>query len=111
VSTRTKFSLAFATREFRTMSPGWHVPPYGNAVETKRFVSLALRLLELGYRLVHLAAVIGAVLRYDYPEDEQAAELQETIRAEGERSVLAQYAGIGEGHPLKDLVVDRLDRT
>ena len=55
-----------------------------------------LRLLELAYRPVHLATVIGAVLRYDYPEDEQAAELQETIRAEGERSALAQYAGIGE---------------
>ena len=42
--------------------------------------------------------------------DEQAAELQETIRAEGERSALAQYAGIGEDHPLVDLVVERLDR-
>ena len=50
-------------------------------------------------------------MRYDYPEDEQAAELQETIRAEGERSALAQYGGIGEGHPLVDLVVERLDRT
>jgi mannitol-1-phosphate 5-dehydrogenase len=70
-----------------------------------------LRLLELGHRPIHLATVIGAGLRYDYPEDEQAAELQETIRAEGERSALAQYAGIGEGHPLVDLVVDRLDRT
>jgi hypothetical protein len=36
--------------------------------------------------------------------------LQETIRAEGERSALAQYAGIGEDHPLVDLVVERLDR-
>jgi mannitol-1-phosphate 5-dehydrogenase len=70
-----------------------------------------LRLLELAYRPVHLATVIGAVLRYDYPEDEQAAELQETIRAEGERSALAQCAGIGEGHPLVVLVVERLDRT
>lgn len=77
----------------------------------ERFVSPALRLLELGHRLVHLATVIGAVLRYDYPEDAQAAELQETIRAEGERSALAQYARIGEGHPLMYLVVDRLDRT
>jgi hypothetical protein len=51
------------------------------------------------------------VLRYDYPKDEVAAELQETIRVEGERSVLARYAGIGEGHPLVDLVVEQLDRT
>lgn len=77
----------------------------------ERFVSPALRLLELGHRPIHLATVIGAVLRYDYPEDEEAAELQETIRAEGEPSALAQYAGVGEDHPLVDLVVERLDRT
>ena len=77
----------------------------------ERFISPALRLLELGHRPVHLATVIRAVLRYDYPEDEEAAELQETIRAEGEPSALAQYAGIGEDHPLVDLVVERLDRT
>jgi mannitol-1-phosphate 5-dehydrogenase len=77
----------------------------------ERFVSPALRLLELGHRPLHLATVIGAVLRYDYPEDEEAAELQETIRAEGEPSALAQYAGIGEDHPLVDLVVEQLDRT
>jgi len=77
----------------------------------ERFVSPALRLLELGHRPVHLATVIRAVLRYDYPEDEEAAELQETIRAEGSPSALAQYAGIGEDHPLVDLVVERLDRT
>ena len=77
----------------------------------ERFVSPALRLLELGHRPIHLATIIGAVLRYDYPEDEEAAELQETIRAEGEPSALAQYAGIGEDHPLVDLVVERLDHT
>lgn len=77
----------------------------------ERFVSPALRLLELGHRPVHLARVISVVLRYYDPEDEQAVELQETIRAVGERSALAQYAGIGEDHPLVDLVVERLDRT
>jgi mannitol-1-phosphate 5-dehydrogenase len=58
---------------------------------------------------VHLATVIGAVLRYDHLEDEEARELQEAIRAGGERSALARYAGIGEDHPLVDLVVERLD--
>ena len=35
----------------------------------ERFVSPALRLLDMGHMPVHLATVIGAVLRYDYPED------------------------------------------
>ena len=77
----------------------------------ERFVSPALRLLDMGHLPVHLATVIGAVLRYDYPEDEEAQELQEAISAAGERSALAQYARIGEDHPLVDLVVERLDRV
>jgi mannitol-1-phosphate 5-dehydrogenase len=72
----------------------------------ERFVSPALRLFEMGHAPVHLATVIGAVLRYDHPKDEEARELQETIRAEGERSALARYAGIEADHPLVDLVVE-----
>jgi mannitol-1-phosphate 5-dehydrogenase len=77
----------------------------------ERFVSPALRLLEMGHMPVHLATVIGAALRYDHPKDEEARELQETIRAEGERSALARYAGIGEDHPLVDLVVELADES
>jgi mannitol-1-phosphate 5-dehydrogenase len=77
----------------------------------ERFVSPALRLLGMGHMPVHLATVIGAVLRYDHPEDEEAQELQEAIHAGGERSALARYAGIGEDHPLVVLVVERLDLT
>ena len=74
----------------------------------ERFVSPALRLLDMGHMPVHLATVIAAVLRYDHPEDEEARKLQETIRAQGDRSALARYAGISEDHPLPDLVVERL---
>ena len=72
----------------------------------ERFVSPALRLLEMGHRPVHLATVIGAILRYDNPNDPEVRELQETVNAEGERAALARYAGIEENHPLVDLVVE-----
>jgi len=55
---------------------------------------------------VHLAAIIRALLQFDYPEDAEAVKLQQTIRQEGRRSALARYAGIGEDHPLVDLVVE-----
>jgi mannitol-1-phosphate 5-dehydrogenase len=71
----------------------------------ERFVSPALRLLEMGHEPAHLATVIKAVLAYDHPGDEEAVELQASIRAGGERSALALYAGIPEDHPLVDLVV------
>jgi mannitol-1-phosphate 5-dehydrogenase len=76
----------------------------------ERFVSPALRLLEMGHAPTHLAAVIKAVLSFDYPQDEEAVELQEAIHAEGERAALARYAGIAEDHPLVDLVVAHSDR-
>ncbi len=75
----------------------------------ERFVSPALRLLEMGREPTHLAAVIKTVLGFDHPEDAEAVELQETIGAEGERRALARYAGIGEDHPLVDLVLERPD--
>jgi mannitol-1-phosphate 5-dehydrogenase len=75
----------------------------------ERFVSPALRLMDMGHMPVHLATVIAAVLRYDYAEDEEARELQETIGAGSERSALARYAGVEEDHPLADLVVERMD--
>jgi mannitol-1-phosphate 5-dehydrogenase len=70
----------------------------------ERFVSPALRLFEMGHTPTYLAAVIGTVLRFDYPQDAEAVELQEWIRAEGEPSALAHYTGIPEDHPLVDLV-------
>lgn len=74
----------------------------------ERLVSPALRLLSRGYSPVNLATVIGAVLRYEDPDDAQALELQEAVRGEGDRAALARYAGITEEHPLVDLVVEQL---
>ncbi len=71
----------------------------------ERFVSPALGLIEMGREPRHLAAVIRAVLAFDHPQDPEAVELQEAIRAEGERGALARYAGIGEDHPLADLIL------
>lgn len=75
----------------------------------ERFVSPALRLLEMGHAPTHLASVIRALLGFDHPQDAEAVELQETIRAGGERAALARYAGIAEEHPLVDLVLDGPD--
>ena len=77
----------------------------------ERFVSPALRLLEMGRTPTHLAVVIRAILGFDHPQDAEAVELQETIRAEGERPALARYAGIEEDHPLVDLVLGHPDST
>lgn len=75
----------------------------------ERFVSPALKLLEMGRTPENLAAVIRAVLAFDDPEDEEAAELQETVRAQGRRSALARYTGLKEDHPLVGFVLGPAD--
>ena len=75
----------------------------------ERFVSPALGLMGMGREPRHLAAVIGAILGFDHPQDPEAVELQKTIRAEGERRALARYAGVEEDHPLVDLVLESSD--
>ena len=77
----------------------------------ERFVSPAARLLEMGHTPAHLADVIRAVLDFDYPEDEEAEELQQTISDVGKRAALSRYAGIDEDHPLVELVMERTDDT
>jgi len=72
----------------------------------ERFVSPALRLLDMGRRPTQLAVVIKALLAFDHPQDAEAVELQETISAEGERAALARYAGVEEDHLLVDLVLE-----
>ena len=75
----------------------------------ERFVGPALRLMEMGREPRHLAAVVRTILGFDHPQDPEAVELQETIRAGGERRALARYAGVEEDHPLVDLVLERSD--
>ncbi len=74
----------------------------------ERLVSPALQLIERGHEPVHLAEVIGAVLRYDDSGEEEAVELQEMIRDRGERATLGYCAGIDEDHPLVELVLEQM---
>ena len=76
----------------------------------ERLVSPALQLIEQGHEPVHLAEVIGAVLRYDDTGDEEAVKLQEMIHDRGERSALSQCAGVAEDHPLVELVLERIGK-
>jgi mannitol-1-phosphate 5-dehydrogenase len=75
----------------------------------ERLVSPALQLLERGEEPIYLAGVIGAVLRYDDPADEEAVELRKMVKASGERAALSQYAGISGDHPLVELVLENME--
>jgi len=57
---------------------------------------------ELGIPAPHLARAMGAALRFDVPDDPEAAELQQALRNQGVHGVLAKYTGLPQGHPIHD---------
>ncbi|CAG7643043.1 Mannitol-1-phosphate 5-dehydrogenase [Paenibacillus solanacearum] len=71
-----------------------------------RLVKPALQAHELGIAPVQLAKVMAAALYFDYADDPESAELQQSIRDKGVEQTITQYTGIHEGHPVYRLIMD-----
>ena len=69
-----------------------------------RLVGAAHLCLKHGITPSALAAVIGAALRYDAPDDPGAQQLQRLRRVSGDGGVLESVCGIGPGSELERLV-------
>jgi mannitol-1-phosphate 5-dehydrogenase len=65
-----------------------------------RFIAPAARLAEVGVEPTALLTAIGAALRFDPPEDEQAHELQAILRENRPEQAVTRVTGIEQGHPL-----------
>ncbi|WP_028562098.1 mannitol-1-phosphate 5-dehydrogenase [Paenibacillus pinihumi] len=71
-----------------------------------RLVRPALQAVELGMEPVQLAKAMASALHFDYQDDPEAVELQETIRTEGIEQAITRYTGIEAGQPLFALILD-----
>lgn len=76
-----------------------------------RLVRPALLAMENGLGYEHLAAAMAAALRFDYADDAEAAEIQQTLHAEGLSATIARYTGLAEEHPIHDEVVRHYEST
>ncbi|ANB58634.1 mannitol dehydrogenase Rossmann domain protein [Anoxybacillus sp. B7M1] len=66
-----------------------------------RLISPAKQYYDLFHEIPSgLVKGIAALLQFDYQEDTEAMELQETIRQMGIEGALSRYAGLELGHPL-----------
>jgi len=66
----------------------------------ERFISPARAALKHGVRPDHIMEGVRAVLAYDCPGDEQAAELQEMLRQGGKALVLQKICGLAQDEAL-----------
>ncbi|TYP79632.1 mannitol-1-phosphate 5-dehydrogenase [Paenibacillus methanolicus] len=70
-----------------------------------RLVRPALLALENGLGYAQLAAAMAAALRFDYADDPEAAELQQSLQAEGLSATIERYTGLAEEHPIHAEVI------
>lgn len=66
----------------------------------ERFIGPAAEAAERGLPVDGLLAAVGAALRFDDPEDEQAVELQRRLRDETPAAFTASVTGLEPEHPL-----------
>ena len=69
-----------------------------------RFVSPALKLLDLGIEPINIAKAIAAALRFKSDNDKESLELTTFVAAEGVRAALIKYSGLESDSKLIDLV-------
>ena len=73
----------------------------------ERFVRPAVLAYEAGLATENLTNAIAAAMRFDYPEDAEAAELQAALREYGPGVVVSRYMGLGPEHPLHAAITER----
>ena len=71
-----------------------------------RLVAPARELAERGHKPAALARAIALALRFDFPDDPEAVEVQEYIRANGIDAAITHFTGIEESTNLFKLIAD-----
>jgi mannitol-1-phosphate 5-dehydrogenase len=75
-----------------------------------RLVSPAMQAMTHNIALTGLPTVIAAALLFDYEQDPEAVEVQNSIKENGVEKTIEQYTGIAAGHPLFKLIVENYQR-
>jgi mannitol-1-phosphate 5-dehydrogenase len=80
--------------------------PLRKLSRNERFIGPAAELAEQGTRPVALLEAIGALLKFDVAEDDQAVELQRLLRESAPDAFVGDVCGLDHTHPLFADVVD-----
>lgn len=72
----------------------------------ERFIGPAAELAEFGTRPVALLEAIGALLKFDVPDDEQSVQLHRMLEDTEPEAFVREVCGLDASHPLFQDVVD-----
>ncbi|WP_188074756.1 mannitol-1-phosphate 5-dehydrogenase [Planococcus sp. ANT_H30] len=72
-----------------------------------RLIRPATQAQKAGLPYTHLANAVAAALLFDYPEDEEAVEIQEMIREHGLAETLQKFSGLAEDSDVTKEVIRR----
>ncbi|TJY42252.1 mannitol-1-phosphate 5-dehydrogenase [Cohnella pontilimi] len=61
---------------------------------------------EFGMDVPHLTKSVAAALLFDYSEDPEAVELQQSLQQSGIGDTVAKYTGLAQDHPLHKQIVE-----
>jgi mannitol-1-phosphate 5-dehydrogenase len=74
-----------------------------------RLVRPAVQAFDYDIIPSHLSIGIAAALLFDYPNDPEAMEIQESLKEKGLEKTLENYTGIETKHPLFQMVMDQVN--
>ncbi|KEO84126.1 mannitol-1-phosphate 5-dehydrogenase [Tumebacillus flagellatus] len=75
-----------------------------------RLIKPAAEAQERGLSANYLAKGVAAALRFDYPEDPEAVELQTSLREKGLTETLTAYTGLQADHPVHQAIVAQYEQ-
>lgn len=70
-----------------------------------RFVRPATMAHNLQIETPHLAKAMAAALLFDYAEDPEAVELQQTLKTQGAAQTISHYTKLAKDHPLHNQIL------
>lgn len=74
-----------------------------------RLVGPAVQSLDYGITPNHLCTAIAAALLFDYDQDKEAMEIQQSIKDKGLPETIEHYTKIGSDSPLFPLIMEQID--
>ncbi len=101
----------------RFTTPGVSDPVDRVAREPKRKLSPEDRIMgpanlaeKHGIDNTNLLKGVAWALKYNNPEDEQAVEIQETIKKDGVEKAITEYTGVEKGSRMYDVILDEYNK-
>ncbi|RXZ81700.1 mannitol-1-phosphate 5-dehydrogenase [Paenibacillaceae bacterium] len=75
-----------------------------------RLVRPAVIARSFGIDTPHLAKAMAAALRFDYAEDPEAVQIQQSLQERGASATIFNYTGLAGGHPLHEAVLSAYEQ-